>query len=402
MKVCPQCKSEFDDDSLVLCPNDKTYLVSEGAASNPRMADVIQVDEGAETSIFDVGELRGELSHPGVGEPDNSTELLTKEQLDQVKDELAKRSQQTKDQTSTKAPAAAVVPPKEKGSSRRGLLAAVAAASLGVVILAGLLVFLLWPQPTMLQIATSPEGAKVEINGVLSGEAPVSIEVEPGPHSITLSLEGYHSFAQVIEVPKGGRPLTVALAKKEELPDEPDDEPVDSSIKANAEAVFQAVDALIEVGEFDEADSRLQVLASLVPGDERVAAALKRVAEARAAAEKDKEKLAKANPGGKKGKISVDGNENIAAMPRKQREREADKLYRAGQRLYKKSDFSGAKDSLLRAIRYDPRFYPPHRVLARIYNREKNVTKAKYHLTRYIELGGADDDYKIRQWLATH
>jgi hypothetical protein len=43
-----------------------------------------------------------------------------------------------------------------------------------------------------------------------------------------------------------------------------------------------------------------------------------------------------------------------------------------------------------------------HRAMARVYTKEDNTPKVKYHLDRYLELGGADEDFKVRDWLRAH
>jgi hypothetical protein len=41
-------------------------------------------------------------------------------------------------------------------------------------------------------------------------------------------------------------------------------------------------------------------------------------------------------------------------------------------------------------------------VLAKVWNRDGNVDKVRYHLERYLALGGADGDFKVREWLKIH
>ena len=47
--------------------------------------------------------------------------------------------------------------------------------------------------------------------------------------------------------------------------------------------------------------------------------------------------------------------------------------------------------------------YPePHRWLGRIFNRSSESEKVRYHLDRYLQLGGQDGDFKVREWLKAH
>jgi hypothetical protein len=386
------------------CPEDGALLVREGAPNNPRLAEVIPVDESAETRMLDIASLREDIDDeeapPALDEPEpGATEPISEEQLKQAIAE----ARQAREASAHGVQVAGTVPGRPVDHTvqvrrtadepRRGMLAALIALIALVVVIAAALTFLLWPRPTYLHITASPTEAKVEIDNVVAGQAPINLEVAPGPHTVSLTLDGYHPFAQVVEVPKEGRLLTVALVKKE--PESQTGGDATATLNARAEAIFAEVDALIAVNDYNAADSRLQVLAALVPGDVRVVAALKRVSDARAAA-------APVKPAKPVVAAGTKDDTAIEKLTRKEREIGADRFFRQGQKLYDAGDLAGAKEALLQAIRYDARFYPPHRVLARIYNREKNVGKAKYHLNRYIELGGPDEDYKIRQWLATH
>ena len=53
-------------------------------------------------------------------------------------------------------------------------------------------------------------------------------------------------------------------------------------------------------------------------------------------------------------------------------------------------------------MKLDPDNAEPHRTLGRIFNREEQVDKVRYHLQRYLNLGGADGDFKVREWLKSH
>jgi len=405
MKICPKCQNQYDDPAQTHCPDDGALLVREGAPNNPRLAEVIPVDEGAETRMLDVSSLREDIDDeeapPPLDEPEPGATLPISEQ--QLQQAIAEARQQREASAHGVAVGGGVAQrpvdhtvqvQRNRDEPRRGMLAALIALIALVLVIAGALTFLLWPRPTYLRITASPAEAKVEIDNAVAGQAPVNLEVTPGPHTVSLTLDGFHPFAQVVEVPKEGRLLTVALVKKE--PESQVAEDANATIAARAEAIFAEVDALLAVNDFTAADARLQVLAALVPGDPRVAAALKRVADARAAAAPIKN----VKPGHQQPVVKDDAA--IEKLTKKEREIGADRSFKQGQKLFDQGDLAGAKDALQQAIRYDARFYPPHRVLARIYNREKNVGKAKYHLNRYIELGGPDEDYKIRQWLATH
>ena len=416
MKVCPQCRGRFDD-SLGRCPDDDSILIPEGAPGNPAQQVVTPVDEGAETQMFDVENFRDELDavpddgptpfaasasaaqvpHAGTLSAGN-TRMHAPDEVKPVMQESSTEANPARGLSREK--------PKKQRKLRAGLVAFIAVGVL-LLVLVVVVLLLLWPKETALSIVTSPSGASVEIDEVLSGETPTSIIVSPGSHAVTIRHEGFQAFSQVINVPRGGRPLTVALVKRDS-PEQADNseatEEGNLEFKMRADSIFAELEALEKVGDYDLADARLQVLAVMVPDDPRVAAGLKRLAELKAKAAKKETANQKQDSQKKPAKhvVAIDTGPNPAQMSRSQRERYADKMFQKGRRLYRAKKIAEAKEYLLRSIRYDASFYPPHRVLARVYNREKNIKKAKYHLSRYIDLGGPDKDYKIRQWLASH
>lgn len=418
MKVCPQCRGRFADE-LGRCPEDDSILIPEGAPGNPAQQVVTPIDEGAETQMFDVDSLRDELDDVSDDGPtpfassaaseqvgslsDGSTRMLDPQEVEQVIQETATGASPRNNSRKTSAKSKT----RQGKKARLGVMALIAVGVL-ILVVAGFVVLLLWPKDTALNIMTSPSGASIEIDEVLSGETPTKIAVSPGSHAVIIRHEGYQTFSQVIEVPRGGRPLTVALVKRESA-EAPEDSAAlaerDLQLKMRADSIFDEVEALEKVGDFDLADARLQVLAVMVPDDPRVAAGLKRLAELKAKAPKKDSATNKPAPQGHtavKPNSAIQTGPDPLKMSRAERERYADKMFQKGRRLYRAKKLPEAKEYLLKSIRYDPRFYPPHRVLARVYNREKNIKKAKYHLSRYISLGGPDKDYKIRQWLSSH
>jgi hypothetical protein len=77
-------------------------------------------------------------------------------------------------------------------------------------------------------------------------------------------------------------------------------------------------------------------------------------------------------------------------------------LNEEGRRLYEKNQLGPAKEKLYASLKLDPDNAEPHRTLGRIFNREDQVDKVRYHLQRYLDLGGADGDFKVREWLKAH
>jgi hypothetical protein len=61
--------------------------------------------------------------------------------------------------------------------------------------------------PARLTVQSEPSGASVTIDGRAAGEAPVSLDLSPGPHELTLSAVGYSAVRRKITVDAGVRGL---------------------------------------------------------------------------------------------------------------------------------------------------------------------------------------------------
>lgn len=70
-----------------------------------------------------------------------------------------------------------------------------------------------------------------------------------------------------------------------------------------------------------------------------------------------------------------------------------------GLRLYTAGKLGPARTALYESMKLDPKSPDPHRTLAKIFNREDDVEKVRYHLERFLALGGNDGDFKVREWL---
>lgn len=72
-------------------------------------------------------------------------------------------------------------------------------------------------QKVVLEIASNPSGADIEIDGAFSGNSPSSIGVAPGDHTIRLSKSGYKDWERLIRVSSG----RVTVAAELEVGDPP-------------------------------------------------------------------------------------------------------------------------------------------------------------------------------------
>src|SRR5262245_59276832 len=73
-------------------------------------------------------------------------------------------------------------------------------------------------KPAEIRLQTQPEGAEVRLGGRAVGKTPVVLkEVKPGPHTLTLSKDGFLPVTLRIEVIGGADLGAVPLAKKDAL-----------------------------------------------------------------------------------------------------------------------------------------------------------------------------------------
>src|SRR5262245_34660139 len=71
-------------------------------------------------------------------------------------------------------------------------------------------------KPAEIRLQTQPEGAEVRLGDRAAGKTPVVLKgVKPGPHTLTLSKDGFLPVTLRIEVTGGANLGTVHLAKKD-------------------------------------------------------------------------------------------------------------------------------------------------------------------------------------------
>ena len=68
------------------------------------------------------------------------------------------------------------------------------------------------PLKSEVQIVTTPPNASIEIDGRDAGLSPLTIELDPGPHDVIASLDGYTSTEQQVETAAGANNFHFALA----------------------------------------------------------------------------------------------------------------------------------------------------------------------------------------------
>lgn len=429
MKVCPECDESYDED-VTTCPNDGAELVDAALPKNPSLREVLPVNPSEATSVIDLEAIeqarrermiaRGEDPDAPEPEPEpepehehdpDATGTIDLERLEKKRKPKGEaEAPPTEEDVAEPEPAsesAEEIPSdrtvvtrgarksegvktedKKESKSRPPLLVA---AVLGgaLVLAAGLAVGLVvafgaW-NGAVLTVTTVPPGATVLLDGKEVGRAPLQKRVKVGSHAIELVLDGYEPFQEVVEVPSEGLPFMQPLRALAKPEPEPEPEVVKEP-SADVEALVKEIESLIEAGELDGAFEKVKELLKLFPDDARGDQLLDRVVEARmkAAGEPSSRRRPRRDDDGR---------------PRKERARDA---CDEGERLLAAGSVPEAKVKLQTCLQLDPKSSRPHRSLARIYQREDNEDRTRYHLQRYLALGGKDPDYKVRRWLEDH
>lgn len=266
-----------------------------------------------------------------------------------------------------------------KARAPRRALSGSQAAFIALVTVVGLIgaIIFVARSTAVLTVTTVPPGAEVILDGKVLGLSPVQKRVRTGSHVVELHRDDYEPFKEVIDVPTGGLPFLQPLQKKPPPPPPP---PTPAQI---AEELATSASQVFAAGDLDLARKKLDDALKLVPDHAGAKALLPKVAEA--IAQRDAQAL-----------------RAEAAAAREARLRQARVLAEEGQRLYNKNQLGLAKEKLYASLKLDADNPEPHRTLGRIFNREDQVDKVRYHLQRYLDLGGADGDFKVREWLKAH
>lgn len=431
MKVCPECKGSFPDD-VEVCPDDGAELIlgAEELPDNPELQEVIQVAPDDATSVVDLEALEREFRERQEKKAEQEAqrkkdeeerrqrELEEEEELARQNDPeatgtafrvrppsdphetgeggpveespspssdrpLKLEREKTKAEKRQEA-AAARAGPAPKKKSKKGLVFVVAVLLLVVGGGGTAGWFLIGPgSGRLLTVQTVPKGASVFVDGKLLGTAPTQTRIRPGTHQIELTLAGYETFKEVFKVEPSGDDVRFVQPLKSLKPKPVVDET--EKLKAEADRLAAKARKLIDAGKFDEALEAIKAFIKIAPEDPRGEALLDELTRAkiaRAAAAKAKKKP--------------------VVLTAAQKRKLARTKNSEGQRQYRLGQFDEATESFREAIRLDTRYAAPHRSIARIYNRRKDIKKARYHLSRYLYLGGRDPDRSVKRWLDEH
>lgn len=74
---------------------------------------------------------------------------------------------------------------------------------------------------TVLSIKSSPQGARYAVDGSYVGVTDASIDVTPGPHTVTVELEGFETFVQNVRATEGSTAEVNAVFRNDASDDRP-------------------------------------------------------------------------------------------------------------------------------------------------------------------------------------
>ncbi len=265
---------------------------------------------------------------------------------------------------------------RKKTSRALSPAAAAAVVVIGVVVLI-VGVFFAVRATAVLTVTTVPNAAQVLLDGEPVGTSPLQKRVRTGSHVVELALEGYEPFREVVDVPSAGLPFLQPLKA---LPPPPPPPPTPLEIASD---VAGQARRLFDGGDLDGAVAKVDEIEKLVPDHKESADLRKAIKDAVAAREAARKKDAQL--AAREGQLS--------------RSRQ---LAEEGKRAYDQGKLGPARTALYESLKLDGKNPDPHRTLAKIFNRENEVEKVRYHLERFLALGGNDADFKVREWLKAH
>lgn len=246
-----------------------------------------------------------------------------------------------------------------------------------------------WAQSEVVTITTLPPGANVWMDNEHLGKSPLQKRMWLGKHKLTLHLPEHIKFEDLIEVPKGGLRFEQRLEKMADPSAQPDASESDESVGTpaqSADAFVQIIEDLLTANDLDAAFLTTKRMLKEFPEDRRGDVLLDRVIELRVEETATQRSLA-AMPAPKKPSRPKENGKAICAN--------ALELYEVG-------DLELAKQNLQKCVQLVPQHAKAHRTLGRIFESEKNVPKVRYHLQRYLDVGGDDVDGRVQAWLNSH
>ncbi len=262
---------------------------------------------------------------------------------------------------------------------KRTPLSPVAAAAVVAIVVVAVIVgvFIAARATGVLTVTSIPGGATVSLDGEVIGTSPLQKRVRTGSHVVDLAMDGFEPFREVVAVPADGLSF---LQPMKSLPPPPPPPPTPAEMAMD---IMAQAKRLFDAGDLDGAAAKVEEIERLVPDHQpskELRAAVKAALDKRAAS-------------------AAIQQQNAAAEARLQKARQ---LSEDGLRLYNQGKLGPARTALYDSLKLDSKNPDPHRTLAKIFNREDDIEKVRYHLERFLALGGNDGDFKVREWLKAH
>ncbi|MFZ9889281.1 MAG: tetratricopeptide repeat protein, partial [Myxococcota bacterium] len=151
-------------------------------------------------------------------------------------------------------------------------------------------------------------------------------------------------------------------------------------------------DEHLAASRMDDALATLKEAVRVAPADPRTDELFVRLTEAKAGARLGNERRAiEPTPARRAPAQAVRRGTNAAKV-----------AFAEGEAEVRRQEPARARERFLEAIRLDPTYADPHRSVARLFEGEGDMARARYHLERYLRLGGPDHDRRVRRWLEEH
>lgn len=246
-----------------------------------------------------------------------------------------------------------------------------------------------WAQSEVVTITTLPPGANVWMDNEHLGKSPLQKRMWLGKHKLTLHLPEHVKFEDLIDVTRGGLRFEQRLEKMDEQAAQADESTpgdVPAAEVQSADSFVQIIEVLLAANDLDKAFATTKRMLKQFPTDRRGDALLDRVIELRVEETATARSLAAIPPPKKVSRPKDDGKAICA---------KALELYEIG-------DLEIAKQKLQKCVQLRPQHAKAHRTLGRIFESEKNLSKVRYHLQRYLDVGGDDVDGRVEAWLKSH
>ena len=416
MKKCPKCEEKYEDD-LQECPVDGTPLIgTEPVGKNPTFEEVVQVTATERTAVVDLEKLEaqrliqeeaerqrmaafdpeatGTFMMPDEGEKtaagnatsaagelslnDNDFLYSDIENLPEHQPtELTPRDDRPQSSNSASEEATLAQVLTEPADKPKKIAFTIAAAALVLVVSAILAFFNAGGTSAFgvpLLVTTTPTNAEVWIDSRRAGETPLQLMLTPGFYDVEIKKEGFNPHRDIIELTGNGHTLAKALTPKVDNQANPS--------KKNADQIAESFFQSLQVKDITNATLHLKTFLRLYPDDKRSSLLIQKLGEETA-------------------KLPQPTKDNTAPTSTPKGP-SWEKRFSNAQGLANAGKEEQAKTILQTLIAEKPQRPAPHRLLARIASKTNNLDTTRYHLQRYLKLGGADTDGQVKKWLKEH